>query len=294
MFALPPSARLRRRCSTGASLKSGSPPKASKLIPAPRADPLVVLPLFQSGIGIAITCVLSAGAIRAGALTLFAGVVAVVFGSFIVVVGGFPFLALLALFVVASVLATRYRFEDKKRKNVQEGTHGERGVANVLAHVVVPTGLVAVSWADPSGLTAGTTAFLYTAALAFGAADTFASEFGVLAGRARSLLTGKPVAPGTNGGVSALGEAWAFVGAFTTALVGAGLFYAFAQPSPPIGTFLLGVTLAGFIGCQLDSVLGETLENRHLLDKGGTNLVAMFLTALVAWGLLAVLGSGVP
>ena len=252
----------------------------------------MVLPLFQSGIGVAITVLLSAGAVRYGALTLFAGVVATVFGSVIVILGGFPYLALLVLFVVASVLATRFRFEDKKRKNVQEGTHGERGVANVLAHVIVPTGLVVVGWAVPSRLPAATVAFLYTAALAFGASDTFASEFGVLAGKARSLLTGKVVTPGTNGGVSALGEAWAFVGAFTTALIGGGLLYAFTQPAPPVGTLLVGVTLAGFIGCQLDSLLGETLENRGYLTKGGTNLVAMFLTVLVAWGLLFALGAG--
>jgi uncharacterized protein (TIGR00297 family) len=252
----------------------------------------VVLPLFEAVIGVAVTCVLSAGAVRAGALTLLAGVVATAFGSFIVIVGGYPYLALLVLFVVASVLATRFRFEDKRRKNVQEGTHGERGLANVLAHVVVPTGLVALGYALPSALSPTATAFLYTSALAFGASDTFASEFGVLAGRARSVITGKLVTPGTNGGVSALGEAWAFVGAFTTALVGGGLFYLFRQPAPPLGTLLLGVTLAGFLGCQVDSVLGETLENRHYLTKGTTNFLAMLLTVLIASGLLFLLGSG--
>jgi uncharacterized protein (TIGR00297 family) len=249
----------------------------------------LVLPLYPSIIGVAITCVLSGGAVRAGALTLLGGVVAAGFGSFIVVVGGFPYLALLVLFVVASVLATRYRFEDKRRKNVQEGTHGERGLANVLAHVMVPTGLVAAGWAAPAVLPPATTAFLYASALAFGASDTFASEFGVLAGKARSLLTRKLVTPGTNGGVSALGEAWAFVGAFTTALVAGGLYYAFRQPSPPVGTLLFGITFAGFLGCQVDSVLGETLENRHYLSKGGTNLVAMFLTVLIAWAFLVAL-----
>jgi uncharacterized protein (TIGR00297 family) len=253
----------------------------------------LVLQLFPSVIGVVITCLLSAGAVRTGALTLLAGAVATLFGSFIVVVGGFPYLALLVLFVVASVLATRFRFEDKRRKNVQEGTHGERGVANVLAHVIIPTGLVAVGWAAPAALSPATTAFLYTSALAFGASDTFASEFGVLAGRARSLLSGKIVPPGTNGGVSALGEAWAFVGAFTTALVGGGLFYAFGQARPAVGTLLFGVTLAGFLGCQVDSVLGETLENRGYLTKGGTNILAMFLTVLIAWALLTAFGSGV-
>ena len=252
----------------------------------------MVLSLLDAVTGVVATCVLSAGAVRSGSLTLLAGVVATIFGSFIVIVGGFPYLALLVLFVVASVLATRYRFEDKRRKNVQEGTHGERGLANVLAHVLVPTGLVAMGWIAPAALPPVTTAYFYTAALAFGASDTFASEFGVLEGRARSILTGKVVVPGTNGGVSSLGEAWAFVGAFTTALLGAGLFYLFRQPAPPLGTLLLGVTVAGFLGCQLDSILGETLENRHYLTKGTTNLLAMLLTVLIAWLLLTVLGTG--
>lgn len=252
----------------------------------------MVLPLSDSVIGIAVTCVLATGAIRTEALTLFAGLVAIGFGSFIVVVGGFSYLALLVLFVVASTLATRYRFEEKRRQNLQEGTHGERGVTNVLAHIITPCGLLAVGWGFPHLLTGSATAFLYASALAFGAADTFASEFGVLTGRARSLISRKPVPPGTNGGVSALGEAWAFVGAFTTALVGAGLFYVFSQPIPPIGTFLLGVTVAGFLGCQVDSVLGETLENRHWLTKGGTNLAAMLITVGIAWGLLVAMGAG--
>lgn len=249
-----------------------------------------MLPLTLSIIGVAITCVLSVGAIQTGALTLLAGVVAAGFGAFIVVIGGFPYLALLVLFVVASVLATRYQFEDKRRKNVQEGTHGERGLANVLAHIMVPAGLVAAGWALPNILRPATIALLYASALAFGAADTFASEFGVLAGRARSVLTWKPVTAGTNGGVSALGEAWAFVGAFTTALVAGALFYAFHQPSPPLGTLLFGVTFAGFLGCQVDSVLGETLENRRYLSKGGTNLFAMLLTVLIAGGFLVAFG----
>lgn len=250
----------------------------------------MVLPLFPSVIGVVVTSLLAAGAVRSGALTLWAGAAAVAFGSFIVVVGGFPYLALLVLFVVASVFATRYHFEEKRRQNVQEGTHGERGVTNVLAHVAVPTGIVAVGGVLPTALPSGPEALLFTAALAFGAADTFASEFGVLAGHARSILTGRTVEPGTNGGVSALGEAWAFVGAITTAVFSTALFLLFGQSMLPIGLFLPAVTLAGFLGCQVDSAFGETLENRGLLSKGGTNLVSMAVTVLIAWLLIRALG----
>jgi uncharacterized protein (TIGR00297 family) len=253
----------------------------------------VVLPLLPAVLGVALTGLLAAAAVAAGALTRTAGVIAAGFGSVVVVVGGFAFLALLVLFVVASVLATRYGFEEKERRKVQEGTHGERGVSNVVAHIVVPTGLVLTAWLSPSVLPVRSAATLYTAALAFGAADTFASEFGVLAGAARSILTLRPVPAGTNGGVSALGEAWAFVGSVSTAGIGTALFYLFRTPTlAPV--LILGVAAAaGFIGCQLDSVLGETLENRGILTKGSTNFFAMVLTVVVAVGLLAALGSPV-
>jgi len=242
-------------------------------------------------LGVAVTLLLAAGAVWGRALTAPAGAVAAVFGCLIVVLAGFPFLALLILFVVASVLATRYRFEEKQRQNLQEGRSGERGVSNVLAHIVLPTALVIGASAFPSAVSPSALAALYTSALAFGASDTFASEFGVLAGHARSILSYRPVTPGTNGGVSALGEAFAFAGALTTAVVGLGLFALFGD-LPREGTVFLGaVTVAGFVGCQIDSVLGEGLENRGYLTKGSTNLLGM-LSAVAIGAVLYSLGGG--
>lgn len=253
----------------------------------------MVLPLLPALVGVALTVGLAAAAVLAGALTRAAGVIAAAFGIVVVVIGGFPFLALLVLFVVASVLATRYGFEEKRRRNVHEGSAGERGVSNVVAHIVVPTALVLLAWVSPAVLPVRSATTLYTAALAFGAADTFASEFGVLAGAARSILTLRPVVTGTNGGVSALGEAWAFVGSVSTAGIGTALFYLFRTPTvAPVA--LLGIAAAaGFIGCQLDSVLGETLENRGFLTKGSTNFLAMLLSVVVAMGLLVAVGGPV-
>ncbi|HTT26420.1 MAG TPA: DUF92 domain-containing protein [Thermoplasmata archaeon] len=242
-------------------------------------------------VGVAVTAALAAAAVYAGALTSWAGLVAAAFGSVIVDLVGFAYLALLVLFVVASVLATRYALEEKQRRNVQEGTKGERGVSNVLAHIVVPTALVGSTLLP--GLAPPTSALtaLYASALAFGAADTFASEFGVLQGRALSILTLRPVAPGTNGGISAVGTVWAAVGALTTGVVGYGLFRIFhVAVGPPAGWIAL-VALAGFAACQIDSVLGETLENRGLLTKGGTNFLAMLSAVALAAVVLGANGS---
>jgi uncharacterized protein (TIGR00297 family) len=248
----------------------------------------VVLPFFDAVIGVVVTLALATGAVLGRALTTPAGAVAAVFGSAIVVLAGFPFLTLIILFVATTTLATRYRFDEKRRRSVQEGTAGERGVSNVLAHILIPTGLAVVAGTVVSDVRL--VAVLYASALAFGASDTLASEFGVLSGRARSILTMRPVAPGTNGGVSAAGEMFALAGALVTAVVGFTIFRLFGTPVGPVAIFFVVVTLAGFVGCQIDSVLGEVLENRGWLTKGSTNFVGMLATVAVALGFVGLAG----
>ncbi|MGA8303300.1 MAG: DUF92 domain-containing protein [Thermoplasmata archaeon] len=251
----------------------------------------MVLGVIPAAFGIIFTVALAVGAVAARALTPIAGVVATAFGVVIVVLVGFPFLTLLILFVVGSVLATRFRFQEKRSRNVQEGAAGERGVSNVVAHIVLPTALaIAGGWVPPL-IPLPPLTVLYASALAFGAADTFASELGVLTGRARSILTFRSVTPGTNGGVSAVGEAWALVGAALTAIVGLALFEVFSTSVPPTAVFLGAVIVAGFGGCQVDSILGELLENRGYLTKGSTNFLGM-LSAVAIGAAIAVWWGG--
>ena len=248
----------------------------------------MVLGAVAAGIGVVVTVALAAAAVAGRALTPTAGAVSAGFGIVIVVLAGFPYLALLALFVVASALATRYRFEEKRKASVQEGVGGERGVSNVVAHIVIPTGIAVGVLLRPSEVPLLTV--LYASALAFGASDTFASEFGVLAGRARSILTLRPVPPGTNGGVSGLGELFALVGASLTGVVGFLLFAAFRTPVGTAIVFAVSVAAAGFVACQIDSVIGETLENRGVLGKGGTNFLAMLASVAIGFAIVTALG----
>ncbi len=249
-----------------------------------------MLGAFSSFVGIVATVALAVAAVAARALTPPAAAVAAVFGAAIVVLAGFGFLLLLVVFVVTSSLATRYRFEEKLRRNVQEGRHGERGISNVLAHIVLPT---VIALAAGFGLLAfRTAAVLFAAALAFAAADTLASEFGVLMGSARSILTFRTVTPGTNGGVSSAGELFATAGSAGIALVGLGLFGLFRTPVGAVWLFLVAVSVAGFVACQVDSLLGETLENRGYLTKGSTNFLGMLSAVAIAAGVLVASGVG--
>jgi uncharacterized protein (TIGR00297 family) len=252
----------------------------------------MVLSWELAAVGALVTGILAAIAVAAGALTPPAGALAAAFGVIIVTLAGFPYLALLVLFVLASSLATRYRFDEKRARQVQEGRAGERGVSNVVAHILIPTGLVLAYVADPNVLASSQLALLYGAAIAFAAADTFASEFGVLSPNSVSILTLRPVAPGTNGGVSLLGELWAFLGATTTAVVGLAFFALFGSIPSTAALFLLGAVAAGFLACQIDSILGMTLENRGLLTKGGTNFLAMLSAVGIGAAILTIGGHG--
>jgi len=250
-----------------------------------------LLPVTLAVLGGIVTGLLAVGAVVARALTPAAGAVAAVFGIVIVVFVGFPFLSLLILFVAASALATRYGFERKRSQHLQEGRAGERGVSNVVAHIVVPTGLAVAGGVSPPLIPPAATALFFASALAFGGADTFASEFGVLSGHARSILTGKPVPPGTNGGVSRNGQLAALGAAVTTACVGLALFLGFGSPLPNLVLFVLAVSVAGFLACQVDSVLGEVLENRGILTKGSTNFLGMVSAVGIAAVALALAGA---
>ncbi len=248
-----------------------------------------MLGAFASVVGIVATVLLAVAAAVGRALTPVAAAVAAIFGSAIVVTAGFGFLLLLVVFVVASSLATRYRFDEKLRRKVQEGRAGERGVSNVLAHIVIPT---AIAMAGGLGaIPLPFAAVLFAAALAFAAADTLASEFGVLVGSAVSILTLRPVEAGTNGGVSGVGEMFAVAGSLGIALVGAGLFGVFRTPDGAPWSLLLAAGVAGFLACQIDSLLGEVLENRGYLTKGSTNFLGMLSAVALAAGIVVLAGA---
>lgn len=248
-----------------------------------------MLGAFASAVGIVATLALAAAAAFARALTPAASAVAAAFGAVIVVFGGFGFLGLLVVFVAVSSLATRYRFEEKAKRHVQEGRAGERGVSNVLSHIVLPTAIALAGGLGWIPLAAASV--LFACALAFASADTLAGEFGVLTGSAVSILTFRDVTPGTNGGISTVGEMFAVAGSMGTALVGFGLFVLFGDPVVVASVFLVAVGVAGFVACQVDSVLGEALENRGILTKGSTNFFGML--SAIALGATWVVLSGV-
>lgn len=189
-------------------------------------------------------------------------------------------LMVMIVFFMLGSLATKYKYEYKKRIGVEQGQSGARGYKNVFANGIAATA-AAVLYAvflHPVFIV------MYVGCVATAAADTLASEIGVTGGIPRLITTLKEVPIGTNGGVTLVGETVALVGGFIVSLA----------------AYLLGVitfpmlaicTLVGFIGTNIDSLVGATLENRGFLGNAGTNLLATVGGGIVA-ALLYLLISG--
>ncbi|MDN5339414.1 MAG: hypothetical protein PWQ30_523 [Euryarchaeota archaeon] len=187
------------------------------------------------------------------------------------------FLIMLTFFIIGAG-ATRYRYGDKERLGVAQEHGGVRGYFNVFAN-----GLVATAAAILYGLT-GQAAFvaLFMGSVASAAADTAASEIGVTGKVPYLITTLKPVPRGTNGGVTLRGEAAAVIASVAVAVVA----WAMGVADP----WMVVVTVAaGFIGTNVDSLVGATLENSGRIGNSGTNLVATF-SGGVAGMLLYMLG----
>ena len=175
------------------------------------------------------------------------------------------FLIMLTFFIVGAG-ATRYRYAEKERLGVAQEHGGVRGYFNVFAN-----GLVATGAAILYGVT-GQPAFvaLFMGSVASAAADTTASEIGVTGKTPYLITTLRPVPRGTNGGVTLRGEAAAVVAAVVVALAA----WAMGVADPRM---VAATVVAGFIGTNVDSLVGATLENSGRIGNAGTNLTATFV-----------------
>ena len=137
-----------------------------------------------------------------------------------------------------------------------------RRASQVAANGAVAAAAVlgAALWPDPAWAAA------YGGAVAAAAADTWATELGVLSKRPPVIITtGRPAAPGQSGAVSAPGTGAGMAGAvligFTWAAAAA-LGQPFGAPPPAALPLAVAAAAGGFLGMAADSVLGATVQVR--------------------------------
>lgn len=200
-------------------------------------------------------------------LDVLGSVVMIVMGIIIIFSAGANWLLLIVLFLVMSLLATKF---SKKYKQSLGEFEGRRTSKNVISN-----GVVACFMAAFGGyylpFVGG-----FIGAIATATSDTLASEIGVLDQHPRLITTFQKVDPGTNGAVSVLGTTVGIVGA---AIIGIASYLLGIMPNPLLAICV--AIISGTVGCFMDSVLGAVFENRHLITNEHVNLIATIVGALV-------------
>ncbi|MHB1260431.1 MAG: DUF92 domain-containing protein [Thermoplasmatota archaeon] len=219
------------------------------------------------------------------ALDLLGAVASFFLGLEVALLGGISWLALMTIFPVIGVVTTRIGYRRKAERRVAEAAGGERGVGNVLGNGLAP-GLAALALLLVPLVPERAAALAFATALAAVTADTVASEIGVLSGHARRILPPFGALPvGANGAVSLVGQVAAAAGASAIAVAAAYLL-----DLPPTLAWI--PALAGFLGCQLDSVLGATLERdadrAGPLSKQDVNFIASAVPAFLVLVVMTV------
>ena len=219
--------------------------------------------------------------LRANILDKQGIIAAAVLGFFVGCLGHWTWLLLLLCFLLSSHIATKWRFEEKTERGLNESSDGHRGWINVAANGGMPA-LVALltflleDW--ESGL------WMFAAAVAVATSDTWASEIGSLDNRVRMITTMKPCKAGINGGFSPNGQLAAASGGLLIGLcsliAGIIMFNNSVTDTAMNAAMVAGI---GFLGCQIDSVLGAVLENRGFLTKGSVNAISIISGVLIMW-----------
>ena len=205
-------------------------------------------------------------------LDLIGSAVMIIMGIIIIFSAGASWLVLIILFLIMSLVATKY---SKTYKRSLGEFEGRRTSKNVISNGVVACFMAAFGgyYLPFAGGFIG--------AVATATADTLASEIGVLH-QPRLITTFQKVDPGTDGAVSVLGTVAGIVGA---AVIGLASYFLGIVPNIFVA---LGLSIvSGTIGCFMDSLLGATFERQDLLTNEHVNLLATITGAIV--GILLLL-----
>jgi uncharacterized protein (TIGR00297 family) len=188
---------------------------------------------------------------------------------------GLPGLAMMVAFFVMGTAATRLRYRDKARRGLAQERGGARGWPHAWANGGVPAALALGSLVAPAE-TRALWVLAYAASVATAGADTCSSETGkAYGGRTVLVTTLRPVAPGTEGGVSLEGTLGGLIGASAVAAIGsaAGLY---GWSSAVV------VALAGLLGSLAESVLGAMSQARGWMGNHALNAVNTAIGAALA------------
>lgn len=215
--------------------------------------------------------------------------VALAIGALILLFGlnlGPFYFAVMIYFLVLAALVT---FVGMKKKSLLKLFEKSRGVKNVLANGLIPLFMVLISFlanfVHVNWLPV--LAFIgFLSSVATVTADKFSSELGVLDGMPRMIINFKKVRKGTSGGITVVGLVAGLLGSF---LIAISLFLISGGILPyglSLYSTLFAVTIGGFLGTVVDSILGF-FEEGGIGNKFSSNFLASVIGSLI--GMLVIL-----
>lgn len=214
--------------------------------------------LLLAAFGLAST--ISFLAYQARLLSLSGALAAALLGTAVFGLGGWQWAVVLLAFFSSSSLLSK-AFKARKQASNQEYAKADRRDASQVA---ANGGLAAVfiglrlAFGDLDWIWIG-----FAAALAAANADTWATELGALSWTKPRLITHlwREVEPGTSGAISVTGTLAAMAGAVTIAAVAS-----LVTPGSPC-VRLVSISIGGFAGALVDSVLGATAQAIYFCSK---------------------------
>jgi uncharacterized protein (TIGR00297 family) len=215
--------------------------------------------------GFALSSGIALFAYKRRSLTKGGALGAVTTGSTIFGLGGGSSALSLIYFFVSSTLLSHFRGKEKASTAADKFSKGsQRDLAQVAANGGAATLCAVAAGAAHSEEWQQTLQAGLVGALATANADTWATEIGVLSPhKPRLLTTGKPVAPGTSGGITPLGSTASALGALTLGLV----FWA-TRGLRKREVHLPWVALvSGMSGSLCDSLLGATVQAMYICPQ---------------------------
>lgn len=228
-------------------------------VPPALDAPMTTFPA-RTVLGLLAAIAIALAARRARSLSASGAWAAVAVGTAAVAAGWGWGALLLLYFVTASALSHAGAAEKERRTRGIVAKGGARDAMQVLANGGV-FALCALAtrcgWGDPRVFSAAG-----AGALAAAAADTWATELGVLfGGMPRALAGFRPVPPGTSGAVSLAGTVGLLAGAAGVALAARALALTLALTHG-----LAVVVVAGCAGAVADTLIGALLQERRWCD----------------------------
>jgi uncharacterized protein (TIGR00297 family) len=194
-------------------------------------------------------------------LSIKAIITAFFLGLIIYFLGGLPAFTALLIFFLIGEITTKH-----SRKKL-ELKHETRTIQNIIGNAGIS--LISLIAGIPLG---------FYGAIASALSDTASAEIGMLSKKKPRLITNlKKVKRGTDGGITLLGL---ITGAITATIIGLIHYFFYLNFYA-----LIAISIAGFSGTIIDSLLGAKFERNQRLNNNQVNFIASFCGAIIAIGL---------